>query len=124
MSKLKCRFALAVAVTAGCLAVAGPAHAGTWVRFWEGDIPPQQNKQTSSHQLRYDRLMDWQGGGCLRSWYRNNGSVVEYYFIEECDGFMSDGRMSSASAWTYCRNTNSFYVYASCYTCVNGDCYV
>ncbi len=111
-----------LAAIAGSLVLTGAAQAADWIEYWVGDVPAQSNKQTASHQTRYDRLMDWQGGGCLRSWYRNNGSSVEYYTIEQCDGFMSDGRMSSGSAWTYCRNTNGFTVYASCWTCVNGDC--
>jgi hypothetical protein len=91
-----------------------------WNEFWYGDIAPGTNKQTSSHQNRYARLFSWvDDTRCLKSWYRNDGSSTDYYIIRQCDGWMQDNRDSTEDAWTYCRNDDTVYIQADCYTCIN-----
>lgn len=108
---------------AAALALPATALAG-WFQFYDGDLNPSTNAQTSSHQLRYDKLMGWVvESRCAKMWYRNNGSAVDYYVVQECDGFISDGRQSTDSAWAYCRNVSSYTINADCYTCINDECY-
>jgi hypothetical protein len=106
------------------LAVVGVAYATTYI-FWNGDIAPSTNKQTSSHQFRYGHGVDWTpDSGCAKEWYRNNGSTVNYDVLSSCNGHLLTGNNTSpstATTWAYCRNTGTFAINATCYTCVNND---
>lgn len=106
------------------VALAIPASAfASWLIFYSGDIGPAENRQTTAHQQRYGKLMSWvNSNDCAKMWYRNNGSIVDYYAVQECDGVIDDARNSTASAWVYCRNPSPFTINADCYSCINGEC--
>jgi hypothetical protein len=104
------------------LALALPAAAGAaWFEFWVGDIAPNSNRHTSQTQQRYAKLMDWQvSTRCTKTWYRNQNSSVDYYIVLDCQAYSEDDRNSSTAAWGYCRNeSDSYTIWADCYTCIN-----
>lgn len=119
MTKSNFRALLCGAALALALIVPAGA-AASWNLYYGADLAPSTNAQTSSHQQRYTKLLGWvNGANCAKTWYRNNGSIVDYYVVEECDGTLQDNRNSTATAWTYCRNTSGSTINIDCYTCIN-----
>lgn len=107
------------------LALALPATASaSWLSFYgPADLAPHTNAQTSSHQSRYGKAAFWVvTSKCVKMWFRNDGSIVEYSAITECDGDIWDGRNSTSDAWAYCRNTEGVTINIECYTCINDEC--
>lgn len=97
--------------------------AGVWFNFWQGDIASNSYKRTSQTQMRYAKLMDWQvNTRCTKTFYRNAGSSVDYDIVLDCQAYSEDCRNSSIAAWGYCKNeSDSYTIWADCYTFINGD---